>query len=359
MGAENNNGKEQQLFEGRGFCAALYENGETKRKESDKVRDFCPIIKEATVAWIDYVVNDFEKESFEVAEALGFTEQLVNSITKCSRSGYEDFENEVAILIPAIRVSGFEVHIDPLFIFIRQNMILTMHTKETRRFFRLRRYAETLLRKLPQGLLQNDKITLLLIRIIDENNARNFDHLREIEEQGDKMSEDLANPKTPRDVLGPKIHQMKHALITYLGGLWATVDALNSIRYGDPDLLTDDSKILDRLSGLVGELHSQIGLGEHMSEVLASGLEVLQSIYNNQLQILNNRLALLAGYLAIFGTALLVPNTIATVLGNPMFDLTDKDIYWYLSLIVISTVVATIFAWWAVNKMKLLPRRPE
>jgi magnesium transporter len=360
MVAGNNNSQNDKVqLEERGFCAALYENGETRRKESNKVRDFCPLIKEATVAWIDYVVNDFEKESFEVAEALGFTKQLVNNIIKCSRSGYEDFENEIAILLPAIRVSGFDVDIDPLFIFIRQNMILTLHTKEMRRFFRIRRYAETLLRKLPQGLLQNDKITLFLIRIIDENNARNFDHLREIEEQGDKMSEDLANPKTPRDILGPKIHQMKHALITYLGGLWATVDALNSIRYGDPDLLTDDSKILDRLSGLVGELHSQIGLAEHMSEVLASGLEVLQSIYNNQLQILNNRLALLAGYLAIFGTALLVPNTIATVLGNTMFNLTAKDVYWYIPLIVISTLVATIFAWWAVNKMKLLPRRPE
>jgi len=57
--------------------------------------------------------------------------------------------------------------------------------------------------------------------------------LLEIEEQGDKLSKWLADPKTPRDLIGSNIHEMKHALITYLGGLWATVDVLNSARYGD------------------------------------------------------------------------------------------------------------------------------
>jgi magnesium transporter len=351
----NEGENKDSVFENRGFCAALYESGETRCKESDNVKDFCPLIKEATVAWIDYVVSDFETESVEVATSLGFTEQLAKKIIKSSRSGYEDFGNEVGILLPALKVKGFEVDIDPLLIFIKQNVIFTIHTIETKRFFRVRRYAETLLRKLPEGLLQNDKITMLLIRIIDENNSRNFDHLREIEELGDKMSEELSDPKTPRQILGPKIHQMKHALIVYLGGMWSTVDALNSIRYGDPDLLTDDSKILDRLSGLVGEVHSHIGLAEHLSEVLASGLEVLQSIYNNQLQILNNRLALLAAYLAIIGTALLVPNTIATIAGNPMFQFTADDVYWYIPVLAICTIVATLIVWWLTKKANLLP----
>ncbi|MDD1717290.1 MAG: CorA family divalent cation transporter, partial [Methanoregulaceae archaeon] len=101
------------------------------------------------------------------------------------------------------------------------------------------------------------------------------------------------------------------------------------------------------------------GLAEHMSEVLASGLEVLQSIYNNQLQVLNNRLALLVGYLTIIGTALLVPNTIATVAGNMMFQFTPRDQNWYLSIIIGSTIVATILSWWIVKKKGLLPRTYE
>ncbi len=356
-GGNDSNGKDK--YEGRGFCAALYKQGRTKRMESSNVKDFFPMISKATVAWIDYVVNDFEDESLEAATSLGFSKLLVKNMIKCTASGYEDFVNEVGVFLPAMRVDGFEVSLDPLLIFIKKNVMVTIHSKETKRFFRVRRYAETLLRKLPRKTLQTDKMTLLLMRIIDENNARNFDHLREIEEQGDKMSEDLSDPKTPRQILGPKIHQMKHALIVYLGGLWSTVDTLNSLRYGDADLLTDNTRILDRLGGLVGEVHSQIGLAEHLSEVLASGLEVLQSIYNNQLQILNNRLALLVSYLTIIGTALLVPNTIATVAGNSMFNFTKDDVGWYLTLIVVSTVVATAFSWWALKKVHLLPSKPE
>jgi magnesium transporter len=86
---------------------------------------------------------------------------------------------------------------------------------------------------------------------------------------------------------------------------------------------------------------------------------VLQSIYNNQLQILNNKLALLGAYLAIIGTALLVPNTIATVAGNPMFEFTPEDQPLYLSVIVISTIVSTIFAYWAVRRLGLLPSHPD
>jgi magnesium transporter len=107
------------------------------------------------------------------------------------------------------------------------------------------------------------------------------------------------------------------------------------------------------------DINRQIALSEHMSEVLASGLEVLQTIYNNQLQVLNNRLALMVGYLTIIGTALLVPNTIATVAGNQMFPFTEKDITMYIALLVGSTIIATLVSWWAVKKLGLLPKRPD
>ena len=173
------------------------------------------------------------------------------------------------------------------------------------------------------------------------------------------MSEELVDFKIFCNIFGPKIHQMKHALIIYLGGLWATVDALDSLRYGDADLISDDPKYLNKLSALLSEVNVQIGLAEHLSEVLASGLEVLQSIYNNQLQILNNRLAFVVAYLTIIGTALLVPNTIATVAGNSMFGFTSKDVFPYLLLIIISTIGATIFSWFAVRWMGLLTNSPE
>jgi magnesium transporter len=347
------------IREKKGFCVVLV-GGQTRRKESDNVEDFRDLIAGASVAWVDYVVNDFDSEVFEISRALGFSDALTRNLLSSSpKSNYEDFDTEMGMILPAIFLRGFDVKLLSLLILIHENLIVTLHTTEVTRFLRARRYATTFLRKIPQNILLQDKITLLLIRIVDENNSRNFDHLREIEEHGDKLSEELANPKTPRDLMGQKIYQMKHALIVYLRGLWMTVDTLNSLRYGDAELLTDDPKILDNINALIGEVNLQIGLAEHMSEVLASGLEVLQSIYNNQLQVLNNRLALLVGYLTIIGTALLVPNTIATVAGNTMFQFTPADQGWYLTVIIGSTVFATILSWWIVKKKGLLPRTYE
>lgn len=340
------------------FCA-IWKNGKTEHLRSESLKDFAPMIKRSTVAWVDYIVEDFEKEAVTTAVSLGFSEKLVKSLLENVRSGYEDFDNEMGLLLPAIHVKGFEVILEPQLILIRDKMVYTVHTRETTRFFRVRRYAETFLKKLPKKMPQNDRLTMILIRILDESNARNFDHLQEIEEGGDSLSHILADTKVSRVVVGEKIYEMKHALIVYLSGLWATVDALNSLRYGDATLITDDQKILDRLSGLVGEVHAQISLAEHLSDVLASGLEVLQSIYNNQLQILNNRLAMLVAYLTIIGTALLVPNTIATVMGNSMFGFTANDIGWYIALIIVSTLIATYISWWAVKKAGLLPKRAD
>ncbi len=92
-----------------------------------------------------------------------------------------------------------------------------------------------------------------------------------------------------------------------------------------------------------------------MSEVLASGLEVMQSIYNNQLQILNNRLALVVAWLTILGTAVLVPNTIATVLGSSAFNLGPEDRWWYLALIITSTMLATWTSYWWIKKKGMMP----
>lgn len=342
----------------KGFCA-IRKAGKTQRIESRSISELWGFIKDAEIAWIDYVVDDVELDGYAAASAFGFSDVLIRNLLKEERTAYEDFDEELGILIPAIFMQGFDVHLEPLFILIKHNFILTLHTREVKRFFRVRRYAETFLRKIPVASLPGDKITLLLIRIIDENNARNFDYLASIEEHGDQLSRILSDPKTPRDILGPKIYEMKHALIVYLGGLWATVDTLSSLRYGDAELMTDDEKILDRINALIGEVQAQIGLAEHLSEVLASGLEVLQSIYNNQLQILNNKLALLGAYLAIIGTALLVPNTIATVAGNSMFEFTPADRPLYLAVLVLSTIVSAIIAWLAVKRLGLLPSHPD
>jgi magnesium transporter len=140
---------------------------------------------------------------------------------------------------------------------------------------------------------------------------------------------------------------MKHVLIDYLNVLWATKDVVDSLRYGDADLITNDEKLLGRIGILSDNIDRHIELSEQMSNVLSSGLEVMQSIYNNQLQNLNNRFALVTAYLTVLGTAALVPNTIATIAGSGIMDGTMAAQWWYVPLLIGSTVGATLtsFLW--------------
>jgi magnesium transporter len=347
-----------------GFCA-IHSKTLTKSIHSNNVEDFATFIEPSAITWIDYIVDDVRKESSEIASKLGFSEEMISHTimnlgdASRARGSYEDFDTEMLLVLPMMHLDGFEVTIKPLFILIKKNTVMTIRTKELTQYNQLRRYAETYLKKLPEDLNNNDWLTLLLIRLLDENNSRNYDQLQEVEMAGDSLGMDLADAKTPRYSLGSRIYKMKHALILYLSGLWATVDVLYSLRYGDADLLSDNQMVLNQIVRMVGEVHSQIGISEDLSHVLASGLEVLQSIYNNQLQLLNNRITLLVGYLTIIGTALLVPNTIATVAGNSSFSYSKIGQYWYMALIIVSTLIATLISWLAVKRMGLLPRSSD
>ena len=64
---------------------------------------------------------------------------------------------------------------------------------------------------------------------------------------------------------------------------------------------------------------------------------------------------MLAAYLAIIGTALLVPNTIATIADNQMFQFAPESIPAYLATLIIATVAATIFTFWVLKSRGLLP----
>ncbi len=340
------------------FCVALTASGEVFKKETNSPADFMDVLNKAMVGWVDLITDDFDKEAPVAAKQLGFSESLTTSLIREQQLTYQDLDTEMGLKLPSIQIREFEVTIYPLVMLLRKNFVLTIHPHNVdRRLIRLRRYADVFIRKISPSTPAQDKLTAVLLRIIGINNESNFRHLRQIEEKGDELNEDLMNPETPRNLLGPKIYTMKHSLIMYLDGLWQSVDVLHALRFGDAELITDDDSLLDRIEGLSNAVNNQIGLAEHMSEVLASGLEVLQSIYNNQLQILNNRLALVVTYLTIIGTALIVPNTIATIMGSPAFGLGPEDTGWYIGLMVGSTIIATLGAYWWIKGRGWLPRR--
>jgi magnesium transporter len=338
------------------FCVALpIAGGRPLKLAGDNPHEFIQFLKESSIAWLNFPVSDIKRDAEIIAMSLGFSSSLVPTLLSNYLSAYEDRDTEMGLMLPAVMVRNFEVLISPMLIMVRKDLILTIHDEKVNRMIRFSRYADAFMRKIKLSLLQQDKLTIILTRIIDENNNRNFDHLREIETRGDELSKILLDPMTPRGMIAPEIHNMKHALISYLDTLWATLDVVNSLRHGDAELMTDSPKLLARVGILSDDVNRHIALSEHMSEVLASGLEVLQSIYNNQLQILNNRLALVMTWLTILGTAVLVPNTLATIFSNSAFNLGHEDRGWYLALLIISTIISTWAAYWWIRKKGLLP----
>jgi magnesium transporter len=367
----------------RAFCAVLTEKG-TQSAYSININDFTPLIDHASIAWIDYIIEDFEKEATESANKVGFSEQLVKRLLVDVRGSYEDFDTEMGLLLPAIHADGLDVNVEPLLLLLRGNILVTIHSRKRFRFYQMRRYAESYFKKLPKEMKQEDLLTLLLVRIIDDNNSWNFKQLQEMDERSDDLTMDLKEEIVIRAKVGDQIYKQKHALLSYLSALWGTADTLSSLRYGDADLISDAPQVLEKIVMLQNEVHQQLGLAEHLSEVLASGLECLQSIFNNQLQdknnqlqdrnnqlqdrnnilsernneltATNNRITLLGAFLAILAAGFVVPNTIATVFSQTnIFMFSPKDMGWYVTLILLSTVVTTVLVYWFVRRIGLLP----
>ncbi len=359
-----------ELLQKRWFCICLDCSGKPFKQEAESPTAFLEIVNRSMVAWVDYITDDPIKDLPTVAAQMGFSEPFISNLSSCDQLNYQDFDNEMWMSFPSIQIRGTEVKPYPLLVLIRKNVVFTVHMRLVdKRFIRLRRYSETILKKIPIDNRPEDKLTILLSRIVDANNDSNFRHLRVIEEFGDELNRDLMDQQTDKSQLGPKIYEMKHALIIYMNALWESVDVLQAIRYGDAELLTDDQKVVNLFSMMVEQVKSQIGLSEHMSEVLASGIEATQAIYNNQLTtannqltisnnqltVLNNRFAKLAAYLTIIGTALLIPNTIATILGNSVWVYGPESLLLYLILMIGATVIVSIFMWFWISKKGLLP----
>jgi magnesium transporter len=278
------------------FCVALA-GSSTQVKRSSHFEDFFPLVERSSIAWVDIKVDDSEKEVVETAVKVGFSELLPKQLLARLKDrvhfqgGYEDLDTEMGVLFPTVSVEGFDITVNPIFMLLRKGLILTIRSSKTHIFHDLHRYAETFLKRLPKNRSLDDRLTLLLIRIIDENNQRNFEQLQEIDRGSEDLAKGLKTDGDVRPTAGDRIYEMNLTLVKYLSCLWATSDTLFSLRHGDADLISDATPVLDKIGSLINEVHQQLNLAEHISDVLASGLQSLQSIYNNQLQDRNNLLS--------------------------------------------------------------------
>ena len=335
------------------FCIILYKDGRIDRLVDRPLGEYLTAISDASIAWIDCSTKEDDKEIENIAQVAGFSRIPVPKLTTGFYSAYEDYDTELGIMLPSATVRVEKMSVHPLFVLIRENFILTVHSEEINRLLRFSRYAPQFFKKITETP-RVDKITMVLERIIDENNDRNFEYLREIEMHGDAISKSLIEENLAKRQIAHDIYRMKHVLIDYLNVLWATKDVVDSLRYGDADLITNDEKLLGRIGILSDNIDRHIELSEQMSNVLSSGLEVMQSIYNNQLQNMNNRFALVTAYLTVLGTAFLVPNTIATIAGSGVMEGTMGKQWWYVPLLILSTVFATLASFlWVLHVWKM------
>jgi magnesium transporter len=321
----------------------MHQDGQVERIIEKPLEEYLQQIPRASVAWVDYTSHDIGKDLEKIMTTMGFNQLPPQKILSSFFSSYEDADTELGIMMPSVIVQNFDIKVRPLIILIKDNIIMTVHDEDIVRLIKFFRYAPTFMKKITADS-KADKITLMLERIIDENNDRNFEYLREIEKHGEEISRRLIDEDYNKKAIAHEIYNMKHVLITYLDVLWATKDVIENLRYGDADLITDDDKLLGRIGILSDNIDRHIELSEQMSNVLASGLEVMQSIYNNQLQTMNNRFALVTAYLTVLGTAFLVPNTIATIAGSGVLigGETIANHWWYMPFLIGSTVVATV-----------------
>ncbi|MDH7518121.1 MAG: CorA family divalent cation transporter, partial [Candidatus Thermoplasmatota archaeon] len=169
------------------FYVSLSKDGVTTKVESDNVSDIVKLLKEDALEWMDFTVENINEDSYFIASSLRFSLQLIATVLSNQCSAYEDLETELGIMVPAARVTKFDVKVYPLVILIRKNLIVTIHPKEVIRLQKIYRYADIFMKKIRQDLPWNDKLTILLTRILDENNEKNFNGLRKIEEEGDEL----------------------------------------------------------------------------------------------------------------------------------------------------------------------------
>src|SRR5438445_3858075 len=311
--------------------AGLESEGTPFKKPSVQLDEAARTISLGNLTWIECVVDSITTEAPKILENLGIT---MDSAVLLSGyvSSYEDRGETLGLMLPFVVTGNSKTQTSPLLIFIKKDLIVTIHDDYGGKIARLYNYSNTLLRKLPKDP-QNwaDRQTILLARIIDEISETNFSILRLIVERAEQLELDLAGSRQIERDLSLELSNMKTALLTFLNAVWATYDTVQNLKYGDADMISDDDVILAKFEVILGRLDRQIQMSENVMQMIATGINVIQTQ-------VSNKLALLVVWFTVAGTAVLVPNTLATVFS--LFPNHQDNFGWMIATIIASTIVS-------------------
>ena len=306
-------------------------NGTLKRHTNVEIGLINPKLKEFSMSWIEFVVDDVSSDAEEIVSKLKI--QLdSNSVLNGYYSNYEDIGNLLGVTIPLVQIKGGHVSPSPVLIYVSENSIISIHDEGAERMMNLSASSEGFLKNLPkkEGDLP-ERLSILLARIIDEISERNYDTLRVLVERAQSIELELGSEKsvTAKEI-SLEMSKIKRAILTFLSAIWATHTTIHSLRYGDADVLTDRPEILSRFDIVLDDINRQIQLAEQILELLSTGVNVIQTQ-------LTNRLSTIILWLTVIGTAVLVPNTLATIFAIvPNSHLLFREM-------AITIILATVF----------------
>ena len=282
-------------------------DGTLKRHPNTEIELINSKLKEFSMSWIEFVVDDVSSDAEEIVSKLKI--QLdSNSVLNGYYSNYEDTGNLLGVTIPLVQIKGGHVSPSPVLIYVSENSIISIHDEGAERMMNLSASSEGFLKNLPnkEGDLP-ERLSILLARIIDEISERNYDTLRVLVERAQSIELELGSEKsvTAKEV-SLEMSKIKRAILTFLSAVWATHTTIHSLRYGDAAVLTDRPELLSRFDIVLDDINRQIQLAEQILELLSTGVNVIQTQ-------LTNRLSTIILWLTVIGTAVLVPNTLATI----------------------------------------------
>ena len=329
--------------------AGIEEQGVPFKKESITLEDAVAeyVVESGTLTWIECVVDDIVNETPGILEKLKI-DMDPSVLLSGYITAYEDIGDTLGIMLPFIITGDSRTQTTPILIFMKKDLIVTIHDDYGGKIAKLYNYSNSLMRKLPKESEQwADRQTILLFRLMDEVSETNFSILRTILEQAEQLELDLSGSRQTDRNVSDELSNMKRSLLTFLNAVGATHDTVRNVKYGDPDMLTDDDDILEKFEVILGRLDRQIQMAENVMEIISTGVTVIQTETSN-------KLTKLIVWLTVAATAVLVPNTIATVLGIP--DL-NVSLTWVVPILIISTVISAVvtYRWtkqWRVNPFR-------
>ena len=312
--------------------AGIAEQGVPYKKESIQLEEAAQTLSIGNLTWIECVVDDIVTEAPKILEKLDI-QMDPKLLLSGYVSAYEDIGDTLGIMLPFIVTGDSRTQTSPVLIFMKKDLIVTIHDDYGGKITKLYNYSTSLMRKLPKEPEQwADRQTILLFRLMDEVSETNFSSLRTIIEQAEQLEIDLAGPRQVERDVGFEISNMKRSLLTFLNAVWATHDTVRNVKFGDPDMLTDDDDILEKFEVILGRLDRQIQMAENVMDIISTGVTIIQTETSN-------KLTKLIVWLTVVATAVLVPNTVATILGIPDLHISWS---WIAPILIISTLISAI-----------------